>query len=405
MVSTLESSKGLAEKNAYILPSLVDFQSKKLRLFFLPDGNERAKRQSSLGYGDGGKNVVKVIQSLAERGDVEEVVFAILSHENIVGRGEAFFHELYLAFMGLGIAIDRKGDLVKSGVRLEIAGSLNLLKRTNQSTRLLADMIEAVVNRTHLGKEPKLIVKFGIDYEVDTLIKEGTDIVFRTGMGSPNTFRSSGLNISNNMLCIGSDVLWPKLDPNFVSDQIDRVKKGGHRFLENGHSTMVAARIIEKIKPIHGCNIDMPIDTDYNSMIRAIELLVDQNRELLQYLGVLVVDRTGNIRRIGKSNVDFNISLFEAAENNPGIFRRSYDFMVAPGQTGSDFILPANPFIDYATVFGCKDTPEDIIGTVILAIDNLKVNPPLFGTQRPYSINETSNGFDEFNFYESLADV
>src|SRR6185437_12435036 len=126
-----------------ILPALTPPRRDDLTLLFLTDGNTRSATGG--GYAGGARRVVSIAEHLARRPDVATMVACILSPDNIAKRGERFFSALYEEFIELGVAIQSRGTLVSSGVRMDLWGDLRPLRARGGRATALADAIEAVV--------------------------------------------------------------------------------------------------------------------------------------------------------------------------------------------------------------------------------------------------------------------
>lgn len=398
-------SKASAErsgKNIYVLPPLVDFSQKKFRIFFLPDGNERAKRQASVGYKEGGKKVVKIIEALAKRDDVSEATFAILSKENIEKRTDEFFHELYVAFLALGVAMERDGVLINSGIDLEVDGDLEFLKRRSETARSLAEMIEEVVAKTKVNNEPKVKIKFGVNYDEQTLTEAKVDLVFRTGMERPNMFRSSGLAVGPEMVCLGMDDLFPTINVDLITRKLAQMRSYGHRYLEPAHDGKFVENLLHKFNHIPNCNVDLPIDVQKDIYQEHVEKMVLSQRKLLEFAGLSMHDQHGRVvHRTGNRESNFQLALRAVSDDVKYVNGKKYDFMVAPGQTGGRFILPAQPRLHYATVCAAEYEPEEICSAIADGVRHLLTNPPLYGSQR-LAVADLSEGFGEFDIYSKL---
>lgn len=385
----------------YILPGLDKLVQRKLRLFILPDGNNRAEYKFAKNYSDGGRNVVNIIEMLVARGDIEEVVFGLLSPENIakrdVDRTEMpFFDKLHQAFLKLGIAIGLEGKLIKSNVRLEIEGNLDRLRQRGGSAEKLANLIDYVVRMTWTNEPPEMTVKFAVDYSANVLIDQGTDILIRSGMEEEAAFRSSGLKLNPDIICKSFTDLWPVLDPQNISTEIDKIKNDGCKTFASGYNARLLAVLEQLYSPENKLKIAVPYS---GGMSRAIEdvskMLGDDN--VRQKINVSLHGEEGQKPLngpFGKIDVDF---ITKEAFRNPDLQWYS-DFVVAPGQNaGNVFRIPEQPEIAYATIFGAANTPDGIIQAVKRGCDFLDRHPRLIGASR---ISEMEKVDDDSSFSE-----
>lgn len=332
---------------------------RKIRVFMLPDGNERGKAEGTEGYGSGGKKVVEVIEQIAERGDVEEVTFAILSKENIAGRDDSFFNEIYGAFMGLGVKILNDNTLVAKGIRVDIEGEMDLLRLKSPMGMALADMVESVARQTHQIEAPGLKVKFAFAYSGDYLQKKKVDLVIRSGMESENIFRSSGLYVPEGAVCYGLTDLWPKLQPDKLMRLFDDYRKKNVKRFTNGNPAEVIKFLGQQLNARYK-SVYLPVD-DLNGI------------EMQHSLSVLSkgwqVDRHGSDVMITQPSNDILRAIIATTEDK---FYEYYlkekaskvEGIVLPGQEGSDFVLPRDTDIGYANLRGSGLAPKEISETV-----------------------------------------
>ena len=332
---------------------------RKIRVFLLPDGNERGKAEGTEGYGSGGKKVVEVIERIAERGDVDEVTFAILSKENIAGRDDAFLNEIYGAFMGLGVKIINDNTLVSRGVRIDIEGDLDFLRMKSSMGMSLANMVEGVARQTHQIESPGLRVKFAFAYPVDYLQKRNIDVVVRSGMEGENLFRSSGLVVPDGTVCYGLTDLWPQLKSEKLMRLFDDYRRRDVKRFASGNPAETIKHLTEKLNARFK-NVYLPV-TDLNGS------------EMQQSIAALPknwqVYRDGSDVRIGQPSNDLQRTIIATSDD------KFYDYylkekasevdgIVLPGQEGHDFVLPRNVDIGYANLRGSGLDPKEISETV-----------------------------------------
>lgn len=400
----------LEKSNVYILPGLDKLSQRKLRIFFLPDGNERAKHKHSKDYSDGGKNVVKMIESLAERDDIDEVIFGLLSPENVLKRDRdksdlPFFEQLYTAFHKLGIAIGLEGKLVKSGVKLEVIGRLDRLRTRGKVANDLADIIEDVVEKTWTDSEPKLAVKFAVDYPADILITEGVDIVFRSGMEEERSFRSSGLELTPDIVCHAFTDLWPLLKTNQINAAIDRIKEDGCKVFSKGYNAQLLKVLdIPALVAVDNGRIAAPYIGNLDKAVDELRKALSSEREINEkFLVKLCSGRVSyevNSSAEKKPEVVFLTKEFEI-----GNLRWQSDFIVAPGQNSQSYRIPQHPSIGYASVFGTENNALGINDAINRGYTFLGSNPRLIGASRimPAMEIDTDSSFAEFTYLHKYA--
>lgn len=400
----------LEKSNAYILPGLDKLSQRKLRIFFLPDGNERAKHKHSKDYSDGGKNVVRMIESLANRDDIDEVIFGLLSPENVLKRDRdkadlPFFEQLYTAFHKLGIAIGLEGKLVKSGIKLEVIGRLDRLRTRGRAANDLADIIEDVIEKTWTENEPKLVVKFGIDYPSDILITEGIDIVFRSGMEEERAFRSSGLELTPDIVCHAFTDLWPLLKPSQIDAAINRIKEDGCKVFSKGYNAQLLRTLdIPALVSVDNARIAAPYIGNLDKAVDELRKALYSDREINEKFLVKVCS--------GKNSYEVNSSsekkpqvAFLTKEFEAGNLHWQSDFIVAPGQNSQSYRIPQYPSIGYASVFGTENSAFGINDAINRGYTFLGSNPRLIGASRimPAIEVDTDSSFAEFTYLHKYA--
>ena len=369
----------------YVLPTLEIAPPSRLRLFFLPDGNERAKRlPGKLNYNDGGKNVVKMIMSLCERDDIDTAIFGIMSEENITKRDDIFFQELYTAFLGLAVGIETEGIFINQQVQLDLCGDLELLKAKSPMAAKLADMIHFVISKTQNIQNPRLKVKFGINYGKTAAIDENIDIIFRSGMESRTAFRSSGLLVKPKTTNYAFEDLWPLLNPLDVHHAIDEIKQKNSPQFTPGHH----AETIKKILETHHqtpSEITVPTLENIANIQKLIGDVFKNDPALHQYVGIGVYTENGEEAfASGLTKSSHRVNVIPAAINQRFHQKHhgGYNILLAPGQNQQKFVIPESPEIGYATIIGCEAGPTEIQEGIKKSLQFNLENKPLLGAKR-----------------------
>lgn len=383
------------------------YDRKKLNLFFLPDGNERAKQTYLEGYGRGGNKVIEVVEALAERPDISEATFAILSKENIDLRSDDFLKQISLAFIGLGANIVQGKALAGRKVRLELSGDLNYLAAKSAVGRNLVDLARAVTEMTNDIKEPALLVKFAFAYPTTYLSEHGVDLVFRSGMESENTFRSSGLMLPEGVLSYGLPMLWPDIKNSEIMGIIREVRNGSGigRFVE-GYGEELLTQVLGSDHP----RLNQLVFPSKRRLIEVKDYLMDQwlpegNRSRTSVETSLNNDKLTVISR-GQSQQNRIILVGDDIFNEAYLPKaKDYDALILPGQARGGFRVPSNLDIGYANLTGCNNTPDSIVATIRQAAMWSTKSPSLKGAQRVTVKNETREkdyAEAEKNRYRSL---
>jgi hypothetical protein len=166
-------------------------RTSRLRAGAIADGTTRGGPN---GIAEGALRIVECAERCAERDDVALLAAFILSPQNVTrrkGRKGAFFAALHAEFLRLleGVASGR----LLVGIRIETHGRLDRLERKGGAAARLAHVLELLCETTAAIPNPRLQLVFCIDYDEDTPLALGLDLLIRTGMEEPSVLRLSGL--------------------------------------------------------------------------------------------------------------------------------------------------------------------------------------------------------------------
>lgn len=396
----------------YILPQVGRDNSGNLGIFILPDGNNRSKAASGTDYDDGGKNVIRIAEALAAREDVSLMVGSILSPENIAKRGDAFFHELYTAFVGLGLRIETEGTLVDSNIRLEVHGDIQVLRARGGYAVKLADMIEAVCAKTAHLQNPSLRLILGINYDEDTALDLGCNIIFRSGMESESMIRLSGTRSHECIANYSSSDLWPDITPEHIYSIIDHYKQHFAQRVSDvfqlGYSTEFIIDLLrsqqEKLQS-EEFHASIKACASEKELLQAINEYYLENPSADDQIRTLVVSKKGDsVTEFGsKCANEKTLTVYLGSRAVFNGENGKFTSFIAPGQLEGPFQLPASPDIGYANLQGCEATPEGIISGIESAIVHARSHVPLKGAERTIKNKETEEGVDRSYAEDILA--
>ncbi len=375
----LTSPTGLKEANAtiplitppevYVMPPMLEVPMERLNVLVLTDGNNRAMGLNQ-DYSEGGKNVVKIAQYLARRGDVQKMLACIISKDNFQKRSADFFWKMYQAFLGLGVNILSNGVLVEDGIVIKVEGDLEALKRKNEIASLLADAIERVCKLTNLVKKPQMELVLGVNYDQTIACKHQVNLLFRSGMEESGAVRASGIQASPGMLSKGSTTLWPNVSNQEIGEIIDQAKNhfACHpKFLTEGYKITEALTLVRYLlsDSLMRAKVTIPLSENTKPLQSAFSKLANLDTT---YQSLALEDR--------KMSLAMNIPP-QPTQEEP-----IYDVAIAPGQTGQ-ILLPLSPQLDYATIFECpQNNLEAICKKIRSAIEFSLKHVSLKGAER-----------------------
>lgn len=383
----------LQAERMYIVPLLQGERTNNIKIFILPDGNNRARLEGKK-YTDSGGKVIEIAEALAQnRNDVALMVTCILSPENISKRSDEFFAEMYKAFVALGVNIKNSGTLVDSQIRLEVYGKLEHLRKREGFGRKLADMIEAVCGMTSHIKKPKLRLLLGVDYDENTALDLDVNVMFRSGMEGPDTARSSGIRMHNNIPFYGVETLWPNVNYKEIADIIEDTKSRMNRTLSMGYTPEFIVGLIKSQAAYNGREWGGGYHATINTTASK-EKMMEALESIMPIYGGPYIELVGaDGKFVHKYNANGSQKNTLRIILDSAIFHRDddpYDAFIVPGQRGQKFFtLPAEPKIKYATAHKCDSTPEGIIQGVQRALKFAEENTALQGAER--KIDEIKN--------------
>jgi hypothetical protein len=395
----------------YLMPPLVEKKTSDLNVLVLTDGNNRAKGLNQ-GYDEGGKNVVAIAEHLAQRRDVCSLIACIMSKENFEKRSEEFFQKMYQAFVALGIRISSRKQLVKAGIRMEVAGDLEKMRRKNRSAKDLADMIQTVCDLTTEIEEPQLRLILGVNYDQYIALNYDADIIYRSGMEERDCLRLSGLRTHRGIGHYGSTTLWPNVGTGEIDEIIDRSKQSSELAKSRMTTGYDSQKIIAIIENLFNLEIDDSIITiPYYCSPETITKIVEE-REIVRACSetspIELFDNSEISKIIGDSKTAPFIQLIPFYQLE--LLRElKFKAFIAPGQTESTSItLPEKPDIEYATVHACQNNPEAICHTIKKAVEYSLKYTPLLGSERPQNLDDskqsTGHSLEYYTKFISLVE-
>jgi undecaprenyl pyrophosphate synthase len=254
----------LVQPKIYVLPAYEKPSQDNLKILVLTDGNNRAMGLNQ-GYGEGGRNVVKIAQYLAQRGDVKTMVACIMSSDNAAKRSEDFFHKMYQAFVGLGVKMEAEGVLVKENIKMSAYGDLDKLKAQSEVARQFVEMVETVCSKTAHLENPKLNLVLGINYDENIALEQDVQAIYRSGMEQQNAVRLSGIRTHQSINNVGSTTLWPHVSQTEICGVIEHVKDNLQETLGIGYSPEQIVQIIQNCHDHPGLSSQLVIPYTGNS--------------------------------------------------------------------------------------------------------------------------------------------
>lgn len=404
----LECSIGDQEepKKIYVLPPLAERDFEDMSVLILTDGNNRAKGLNE-GYDDGGKNVVKMAEYAAERGDVSTLVACIMSRDNAEKRSEDFIWRLYQAFAALGIRIETKGTLIKDGIRLEVHGDMKGLREKGGVRKKFVDMVENVCKKTHGIRKPRLTLVLGINYDSDIALDRDVDVIYRSGVEIPNALRLSDMRTHPGIKNYGSTTLWPNVTTEEFEEILEITKQENLPVMHLGYSPDEILHLTGL--PVHYDNGRVSVHIPFTGPPeKAAQVFSDHFRthaSAMTRCSVHVHGKAGeSVTHFGNPHATLDYQAIPAAAVFHGEGRGNYDCIVAPGVKGSPFILPSRPEIEHATVIACDKDPAAINQAVQNAVNFCMNNERLKGAERKTSGEYRFLQYiQEFGQYQALA--
>ena len=352
--------------NVFVMPRL-KYNDEKLNVLVLADGNNRANGLNK-GYEAGGKNVVKIAEYAAIRGDVAKLVACIMSSENAEKRGDDFFWKLYQAFLGLGVNIDSKGVLVDKGIVMSVDGRLDELAKKSKVTKDLVDMIKTVCRRTQRVLNPSMELVLGVNYDDRIALDHDVDINYRSGMEEKDVLRLSGLCTHEGISNYSSTVLWPNVTREEIGSCIDHFKVTSGRRFSSGYSHSDWELFCRKVK-------HSQLDKSIYSFFP-----VRRRNVLMSY--------SNNVRAID-------------IVNDAWLDDINFDAFIAPGQKGNGvFFLPMYPSLGYSNLHVCDSDMDSVVKAMADSVSFDRNHQRLKGSERVFVEKESFKNRKEY--FENL---
>jgi hypothetical protein len=350
------------------------------RVGVIADGTTRGGPN---GIADGARRVVECAERCAERGDVRLFAACILSPKNLRRRKRTFFAALHAEFLRLAERVESGHAL--AGVRIEIHGRLDRLAEKGEAAARLADVLELLCEKTAAIPSPRLRLVFCIDYDEDTPLALGLDVLIRTGMEERSVLRLSGLRVQPWTACIPYVTLWR----NFTAADLDHALALAARHarpgLATGFSNDFLAELLSELS-LAGFSVPMQIILPLAASAAETAAVLEgaASGPLNPASGVAVVAELpprGAPRRVGSRHALVQVQLVR-----PGLRRLALPgdpvAWLAPGQPSRIFHLQERSAGD-ANIHVCESTPAGVIAGLRHALRFHEAHPPLHGAPRP----------------------
>jgi hypothetical protein len=350
------------------------------RVGVIADGTTRGGPN---GIADGARRVVECAERCAERGDVRLFAACILSPKNLRRRKRRFFAALHAEFLRLAERVE--SGRVLAGVRIELHGRLDRLAEKGEAAARLAHVLELLCEKTAAIPSPRLRLVFCIDYDEDTPLALGLDVLIRTGMEAPAVLRLSGLRVQPSTACIPDETLWR----NFTAAHLDRALALAARHarpgLANGFSSAFLAELLAELS-LAGFSVPMQIILPLAESAAEIAAVLESAHSgpLNPASGVAVVAELpphGTPRRVGSRHALIQVQLVRPALRRLALPGDPVAWL-APGQPSPIFHLLERSAGD-ANIHLCETTPAGVIAGLRRALLFHAAHPPLHGAPRP----------------------
>jgi hypothetical protein len=346
----------------------------------ITDGNGR---RGGGGHAAGARSVVRCVEHCRERGDVALFCALLLSPENVRRRGERFFATMHALFIRL-VADVRRGRAL-AGVRCELYGSLDGLRRRGGAARRLAHAIEMLLEAGD-GAGSRIRFVLGIDYDGDVVPALHLDLLVRTGVESPDVIRLSGLRSHPSAACVATTKLWCEFEPRDLDGAIAAAAERPPPASAPGYdASFVAGLVVELLREDVGSPVRLvlPVAAPRSELLAALERLQRGPLGEQRRLAVEVAPGgAGRPRRFGAEGpARQSILLLSPGRRGAVESEGPYTALLAPGQSSSVWTLADMP-LGYATGHGCAPTPRGIVEGLRRALRFHVEHPPLRGAER-----------------------
>jgi hypothetical protein len=349
------------------------------RVGVIADGTTRGGPN---GIAEGAMRVVECAERCAERDDIALFAAFIVSPKNLRRRTKAFFAALHAEFLRLLERVASGRLLV--GVRIETHGRLDRLAEKGGAAARLAHVLELLCETTSAITRPRLRLVFCIDYDEDTPLALGLDVLIRTGMEEPSVLRLSGLRVQPWTVCIPHEKLWR----DFTAADLDRALAQARRHarpgLATGFSSDFLAGLLHELS-LAGFSEPMQIILPLAATAAEIGAVLESATRgpLNPASGVAVIAALPprGARRVGARGALVLVQLV-----TPGLRRLAPPddpvAWLAPGQPSPIFHLLERSAGD-ANIHVCESTPAGVVTGLRRALQFHHAYPPLHGGPRP----------------------
>lgn len=335
------------------------------RVLILPDGNGRIATNLA-GYAAGADNVVACAEHFAQRGDVDTLVFCIVSDLNAQKRSAAFFEALTAQFARLRTNIVTKGHLIRHDIRCRVLGNLESLRHCGGARTTLVEEAEGVAEATNSVIRPLMHVEFWFAYSEDIAWQSDVDLVVRTGAEEAEVVRP-GMSLPPNVPCIVTPTLWPEALPAQIGALVDYALRDHVPQFAPGYDL----DFVEKLRRLFPeARIPAPVDltipvcapeTDVLALLRRFH----ENAEDGFPLGMIYNGDSGEHVFGPRDDLWYRLRLVPAVRW-PRVSSESFHAILAPGQHAGTvrLAMPAGQ----AHVHSCVATADDVIVALNRAI-------------------------------------
>lgn len=369
-------------------------QPRTSRIAIIADGTTRGGPN---GIAEGAMRVVECAEFCAQRDDVTLLAMFILSPQNLRRRQKRFFAALHAEFLRLTEAVVSGRQLV--GVRIETHGRLDRLARKCEVGARLVHVLELLCEATSDIQDPRLRLVFCIDYDENTPLELGLDVLLRTGMEEPGVLRLSGLRVSPSTVCIASATLWRHFAPAHLETALALAAETARPGLTAGFSTVFVADFLRQLARasfVSPLRITMPLVASGSEKTALLEGAalgpVNPDGRVAVTAGLAPHEQLGCV---GPRDARVQVHLMTPGQHALELPDEPIAWL-APGQRGQVFHLMARSAKD-ANIHVCEPTPEGIVEGLQRALHFLARHPPLHGAPRDLGSDRTGAPADTTN--------
>lgn len=354
-------------------------RTSELRAGIIADGTTRGGPN---GIAEGARRVVECAERCAVRGDVGILAVFVLSPKNLTRRKGPFFAALHAEFLRLleGVVSGR----VLVGIRVEIHGRLDRLRRRGGAAARLADVAELLEEATRGLPAPRMCLALCLDYAEDAPVVLDLDLLIRTGMEGPSVLRLSGLRVRPDTICIPSMKLWREFGAPDLDEALRGVSAAPKKQLSRGFSGAFVEALLGELSGADissDVRLTVPVSASREEVSAALERAAPGL--LARSSAVSVTPPPGlwrSIRRIGPREAPVQVRLVRAEEGAAVVPGAAVGW-IAPGQSSSALRLLERSVGD-ANIHTCEATARGVVEGIRRALAFDEAHPLLHGAPR-----------------------